>query len=132
MDTQAVYMHSWAYSSPPGADSAHYYLRFLSDGRVALFSGSSNLNNADEASVGYYYLKGDRLRIEYFTVTYGNHGGLSHFLAYRRGEGFVTYGQFLGENVHGSFLLTGLMYRHQMGQWKKIIPDTLRHLRPDW
>jgi hypothetical protein len=129
VDTIAIYCSSHIDSL---TNTQHYqYYRFLNHGRLFFKSGKgelSNINNDEDAFIGYYYIKNQQLRTELFEETYGIRGSLVKTFGYFSNDTLFTFIQ-TPETFFNSYRFVA---KSETVAWKKIKPDTLVSVSPNW
>lgn len=126
VDTNAIYC--WSRNDSGSKIQFNEYYRFFGHGRVFNKLDSShipNVNNYEDAVIGYYYIKGKELRMEIFQETYGIHGSL-----------IKTFGYFSNDTLYLFTRTPATSYRAaakgSAWPYKKIKPANLVPVTPDW
>ncbi|KYP14122.1 hypothetical protein [Flavihumibacter sp. CACIAM 22H1] len=136
IDTEVIYRLDSSYDkyqavkgikNKPGA-----YMRFFSTGQVLFFYDTSQtiqvLNNRKTGRQGYYFIKGDRIKIDRFELINGGQTGKYYGRILDDGS-LLFYEQRPGA-VFGSF--SALERDGRMSFWKKLTVPAMERYTPDW
>jgi hypothetical protein len=114
------------------------FCRFFSGGQVVFISCDSLpldaipsielINNRKRGTQGYYYVDGDRIRIDMFQLLNGGQTG--KYFGKIQKDGSIMFYEQRPETYYGSF--RGLERDGQKSFWKKVKVDSLIHYKPDW
>lgn len=143
IDTTAIYQIDSTYSPYPGSlnrgkSRKDQFCRFFSGGQVLFFSYEplpadvmppiELINNRKRGTQGYYYIDGDRIKIDMFQLLNGGQTG--KYFGKIQKDGSIMFYEQRPETFYGSF--RGLERDGRKSFWRKVKVDSLLHYKPDW
>ncbi|KAA3440028.1 hypothetical protein [Rufibacter hautae] len=134
IDTTAIYfLDSTNRKHPEGWKKRDQFCRFFSGGQVVFISSEGMpdaklINNAEKGTPGYYFIEGDRIRIDLFQDLNGGQTG--KYFGKVQGNGDIMFYEQRPETYYGSF--RGLERDGQKSFWKRIRVDHITPYKPNW
>jgi hypothetical protein len=134
IDTTAIYLIDSTNSGYPSTwRKRNRFCRFFSGGQVVFIScdgmpDTKLINNSKRGTPGYYFVDGDRIRIDMFQDLNGGQTG--KYFGKIQANGDIMFYEQRPETYYGSF--RGLERDGQKSYWEKIRVDSIKHYKPNW